>query len=287
MPRPEWAFEAIGTQWLLDSATPFEAPERRRVTEAVDSFDQAWSRFRPDSFVSEVARHPGTYPLPEHGAEMLAFYHSLYEVTEGAVTPLVGSALVQLGYDADYTLSPRGGAIAPPSWGDVMELDGDVLVVHEPVLLDVGAAGKGRLVDIVSDLLRDAGHDDFTVDASGDIRTIGGDPLRVGLEHPQNPSQAIGIAVLADAAICASATNRRAWGTGLHHVLDGRTGEPTLDVTATWAVASTAMLADGLATALFFADPHELRRHFDFQHVRVFAGGQVDWSGDFDGEVFQ
>ncbi len=38
-------------------------------------------------------------------------------------------------------------------------------------------------------------------------------------------------------------------GTGLHHVLDGRTGLPTNDILATWVVA------DVPATALFFAAP--------------------------------
>ncbi len=62
----------------------------------------------------------------------------------------------------------------------------------------------------------------------------------------------------ADAALCASATNRRAWGDGLHHVLDARTGVPVRSVVATWAVGADAMRADAIATALFFEGGPEL-----------------------------
>ena len=41
------------------------------------------------------------------------------------------------------------------------------------------------------------------------------------------------IALVHDGALCSSATNRRAWGDGLHHVIDAMTGLPTRDVIAT------------------------------------------------------
>ena len=71
-------------------------------------------------------------------------------------------------------------------------------------------------------------------------------PQRIGLEHPYDSRRAIGVIEVTDAALCASATNRRAWGDGLHHVLDARTGEPVRTIAATWAVAPTAMVADAI-----------------------------------------
>lgn len=96
----------------------------------------------------------------------------------------------------------------------------------------------------------------------------------------------IGVAHLHQQAVCASATNRRAWGPGLHHVLDGRTGLPTNDVLATWVVADDAAVADALATALFFTAPHQLAAIHRFTYVRVGSDGRVDSSPDFDGELF-
>ena len=92
------------------------------------------------------------------------------------------------------------------------------------------------------------------VDASGDLRVRGAASERIALEHPADPTKAIGVVELRDGALCASASNRRAWGDGLHHVIDAVTGLPTAAVIATWALAPDALHADGLATALFF-DP--------------------------------
>src|SRR5690606_32245587 len=110
----------------------------------------------------------------------------------------------------------------------------------------------------------------------GDI-LVNGTPARIGLEHPADPTKAVGAVSVRDSAIAASAPNRRAWPNrrasdgGLHHVLDATTGLPTSGILATWAIAPTAMQADGLATALFFADPERLR-------TRVVAdGGALEW----------
>ena len=81
-----------------------------------------------------------------------------------------------------------------------------------------------------------------------------------------------------DAALCASATNRRAWGDGLHHVLDARTGQPVRTIAATWAVAPTAMRADALATALFFDGGPRLAHEWGIEWVRMTTDGRVEWS---------
>ncbi len=110
--------------------------------------------------------------------------------------------------------------------------------------------------------------------------------MRVGLEHPFDATQAIGICELHNASICASAPNRRSWGDGLHHILDATTGEPTTTVAATWAVASSGLVADGLATALFFAAAPALSASYRFEYVRMFPDSRVEYSRTFPGELF-
>jgi thiamine biosynthesis lipoprotein len=160
-----------------------------------------------------------------------------------------------------------------------------MITTDRPVLLDVGAAGKGRLVDLVAQTLTDADVHRFVVDAGGDLRHQGDRPLRVGLEHPLNPERVIGVVELRDNALCASAVNRRAWEGGLHHILDARTGTPRRDVLATWVIANNATVADGLATALFLSDPSRLNEAYRFEFVRMTANG-IEASPEFDGELF-
>ena len=285
--RPhELRFEAIGTSWQLDSDTPIDKPLEASIAALVERFDRDWSRFRDDSLVSRIATAPGSWTLPAEAGPLFDVYRRLYEATDGAMSPLVGRSLETLGYDKEYSLRPTGSAIAAPTWEDAIAWDGTALTTLRPVTLDIGAAGKGYLVDLVTELLVSAGHRDVIVDGSGDIRHAGPSPIRVALEHPLDAKRAIGIASVQNGAICSSASNRRAWGAGLHHVIDATTGLPTTRVIATWAIAATGLEADGLATALFFADPARLAEQFDFEYVRVLATGAIEFSPNLDGELF-
>ncbi|WP_217614076.1 FAD:protein FMN transferase [Cellulomonas sp. GbtcB1] len=299
MPRPEAtaAFDAIGTRWTIDSAEPLPDPVLRAVRERIDRFDRDWSRFRDDSWVAEVARGgPGAYRLPDDAGPLLDAYDAAARATDGAVSPLVGRALEGLGYDAAYTLRPRRDAegallTAPaPDWRVAARRDGATLTLDEPALIDVGAGGKGYLVDLVSGVLAAHGVEEHVVDAGGDLRVAGlgaaTGPLTVALEDPRDTGRAVGVLRLSEGALCGSATNRRAWGEGLHHVVDARTGAPTADVLATWAVGGSALTADVAATALFFADPDLVASRFGVRYVVLRADGSLRWSLGLDGEVF-
>ncbi len=163
---------------------------------------------------------------------------------------------------------------------------GTVVSVDRPVVLDLGAAGKGFLVDQLAALLEESGVVDFVIDASGDLLHRGAGSERIGLEDPDDPTRAVGVVTIGNAALCASAVNRRAWGDGLHHVVDPATGEPVRDVLATWVTSGSCAEADGLATALFFVEPARLAAEFDFDYVRLRADRSADFSDRLDGEVF-
>lgn len=272
-------FEGIGTHWRIDTPQTLPLSVEARIQAAVAEFDYMWSRFRQDSLVTALGREGGTIPVGHDGEAMLRLYSRLYAATDGAVNPLVGAALEHLGYDASYRLTPLPGAPAPvPTWEGIFQGTTALLTVRRGTVLDVGAVGKGRLVDLVADILVRAGQRAFTVDAGGDMRHLGPGPvpgadgegpLRVALEHPFDTSRAVGVVGLRDAAIAASATNRRAWAEGLHHVIDARTGRPVSDVVATWAVARTAMLADAASTAAFFLPPEQVLTALDGVHAVV------------------
>jgi thiamine biosynthesis lipoprotein len=286
MPKAEFAFEAIGAPWKI--TTPSALPPRvvGEVEARIEEFDAVYSRFRADSLVTRIASQTGTWLFPPDAAPLFDLYRRLYYATEGAMSPLVGARLENLGYDRDYTLRPRDEAVEVPVWDDIMQWDGTRLTTTDRVLVDVGAAGKGYLVDLVAEVLRDGGVDEYLIDASGDLLHRGETPVRVGLEHPFDPTQAIGVCELSNASLCASAPGRRSWGDGLHHILDATTGLPTETVVATWALASSGLKADGLATALFFAAAPALGASFKFEYVRMFPDSRIEYSRSFPGELF-
>ncbi len=295
------SFDAIGTPWRIGVGGSHTATgslsagladdDLAAVLERVEQFDRDWSRFRVDSLVSRIAREPGSWRLPADAETLLRLYEQLHELTDARLSPLVGASLERLGYDAAYRLTPSGDPLPSPNWADAIALrrtaDGLELDTVAPVLLDVGAAGKGYLVDIVGDLLAARGVGETLVDASGDVRVRGERSIRIALENPADPTKAVGVAELHDAALCASALNRRAWGAGLHHIVDAITGRPVADgIIATWVIADTALMADGLATAMFLTDPARLSAAFAFEWVRLSIDGRLEASAGFRGELF-
>lgn len=290
MPHPGWSafsFDGIGTSWEVSTPGTLDGVQRRKLLAVVEEYDAAWSRFRTDSTVAQAARQPGSYVMPDGAGALGRLYRSLYRITDGAMTPLVGGSLEQLGYDPAYSLRPRGIPLAAPRWEDVLDWQDAMLTTTAPVVLDVGAAGKGQLADLLAAELRAQGVGEHFIDASGDLLNSGPVPVSVGLEHPYDPGRAIGTISLGAGALCASAANRRAWGDGLHHVLDGTTGRPVSTVVATWALAGNAMTADALATALFFVSGEALQQDFDFSWLTVFSDGSAAYSAGFEGALFQ
>lgn len=282
---PVWRFEAIGTVWEIETATAVDDRLQADVARLIERFDRDWSRFRPDSLVSRLAAEGGRAAAPADARALLDAYAELSDATEGAVNPLVGASLERLGYDAAYRLSPTGQPLpAPTDWRARLAWQDGMLALHGPALIDVGAIGKGRLVDLVLARVAARVDGDVVVDGGGDIAVRGG-PVRVGLEHPLDPAKAIGVIEVTDAALCASAVNRRAWGDGLHHVLDARTGAPVRTVLATWATARTAMAADAVSTALFFGG-ERLAAEWGAGWVRMLSDGRVEYSPDLQAELF-
>lgn len=276
-----WHFDAIGTPWRIDTETRIPDEVRVSIARRIARFDGDWSRYRDDSLVARIARTPGRHRLPDDAGPLLALYAELYTATQGRMSPLVGGALAASGF------GPRlpGGIDTIPVWEHALAWDGTHLDTLRGVTLDVGAAGKGHLVDIVSTQLADAGFSRHVVDGSGDLR-IRDVPMRIALEHPGDPTKAIGVAELSEGALSASAGNRRALADGRHHILDAVTGLPVRDVVASWAVAADELTADGAATALLVGVDDAWLARRGVEWVRILQDGAIESSRDFPGEVF-
>jgi thiamine biosynthesis lipoprotein len=283
-------FDAIGSHWQVDSSDPLSQVKQRDILQKIqtltEAFDKAYSRFRPDSLVTLMAQKAGKYRLPEDVRPMLDLYQQLYELTGHAITPLIGQVLVDAGYDAQYSLQPKI-LQTPPSWESILTYKFPNLTLKQPVLLDFGALGKGYLIDLVSQLLQEENIRNFCVEAGGDMyyQTTQAKPLRVGLEHPDDSTMVIGVAEITNQSICASAGNRRRWST-FHHIISPVTLTSPTEVKASWVVANTALLADALATSLFFVPAKQLLEHFTFAYAIIAADNSLEASKDFPAEFF-
>lgn len=288
-PKPkQFSFEAIGTRWNIEyEGVDDGAAIEHLVLNRIESFDKTYSRFRGDSITTQMSKYAGVYDLPDDAIELFDFYELLYKVTEGAVTPIMGNTLSDAGYDAEYSLTFKKTTVAP-SLSDTYSRTGNTISMKHPALIDVGAAGKGYLIDIVCGLLREHGATCMVVDAGGDVAALSqdGTDIQIALQHPSEASQAVGIALMSTGSLCGSSIYLRNWGTH-HHIIDARTAVSPTHIQAAWVYAENTMLADGLSTAIFFTPVERLMQYFDFEYAIIKADDSLVYSTKFPATFFE
>ncbi|MEK7572176.1 MAG: FAD:protein FMN transferase [Patescibacteria group bacterium] len=284
-----FSFDAIGTYWQIDIAKRLSAAEGKlllkKIQKRIEAFDKTYSRFRKDSLITTMAKEKGTYLFPTDAPPLLTLYQELYDLTDGAFTPLIGQVISDAGYDATYSLKSKK-LISPPPLTS-LTINGRKITTKEPMLIDLGAAGKGYLIDIIADLLRKERMHLFCIDAGGDI--LHSDPegkaINVGLEDPNDPMKVIGVVSIANQSICGSAGNRRKWG-NYHHIINAKTLSSPQDILSVWVIAKTGLLADGIATCLFFTPAEKLRKRYSFEYLILNKDLRVTYSPGFTAELF-
>ncbi len=285
----EFTFTAIGTHWHIQFYSMYENNDVliSTVKNRIEAFEQNYSRFRGDSFVGQIAQQEGVFRLPDDAEKMLNLYRRLYDISDGKVTPLIGSVLIDAGYDANYSLTPKNSIREAELWDEVMEYNVPFLTTKRPIKLDFGGLGKGYIIDIVADIFRDHHIYDFIINAGGDIAHSSSEDavFRVGLEDPEDKTKVIGIAEISNKSIAGSAGNRRAWGK-YHHIIDPTTTESPRHIAGLWVVANTTLFADALTTALFFMEPDILLQHFSFEYAIVYSDRSIKHSPHFPAEFY-
>lgn len=242
----ERGFHAMGTEWWLHCDTADEAL-LDRAQALVSEVEARLSRFLDDSALSHLNRERTTDDALL--AEVLRVGEETRVLTGGAFDVRVGAAMVAAGYDRSFE------AIGPPVRRACDRRRPDVAIEGTRVVLsgegsvDLGGIAKGWTVDRVAALLATLGP--CLVDGGGDIAVRGrpkgafewlvgvGDDLAVGLR---------------DGAVATSSSLWRRWrcadGEVAHHIVDPADGLPTRGVLTAVVVASTATIADTLATAI-------------------------------------
>jgi thiamine biosynthesis lipoprotein len=261
--RSAWEFSATGTRWRLyhdGSLTPAVAAE---LAAAVEADEARWSRFRPDSELSELNRTPGEWQsVSQETFGLLAACLDWQQRTGGLFTPLIGRALRAWGYAESLTEQPpfRARSPSPTPVTGRLELDPARCAVRlaPGSELDLGGIGKGWIVRRLAELAsRLGGAQQLLIDAGGDMIAIDGEHIVAVESALSDVTDPLGFVRLKPGeAIATSGYGRRRWtngdGRSCHHLIDPRTGTPGPLVLAT-VLAGDPVTADVMATVLALA----------------------------------
>jgi thiamine biosynthesis lipoprotein len=271
-------FSAIGTTAVVVVTDPAAALAARSIVEGlVADLDVACSRFREDSELSAVNRNAGT-PVAASPLLLDAVETALRaaRLTEGRVSPTVGTAMRVIGYDRDFSkiadAHGTGDGLAPvirispvPGWRMVF-VDRATGSVYVPrgVELDLGATAKALCADRAARAASIATGSGVLVSLGGDIAVAGTPPdggwvVRVTDDHAAGndaPGQTVAII---SGGLATSSTTVRRWAGGagaMHHIVDPSTGAPAEGGWRTVSVAAgTCVDANIASTASIILGP--------------------------------
>ncbi len=249
-----------------------------QVGEWLAGLEQRFSRFRPDSELSRLNAHAGTWmDVSPAMARMLAHALSVAVDSRGLVNAGVLPHLVAAGYARSWPQPleapvPRHGPAAGPvpPLTQVLEVQPSRARLQPGTALDLGGLAKGMWADELARML--GGNAACSV--GGDVACRGpgpdgdGWPVRIPGGH---------VLTVRDAGVATSGLGRRSWGRDSHHIIDPRTGRPARSgVARVTVIARTATVAEWAATSIVVggtAESERLHDRADVLHCFLFPPG--------------
>ena len=256
-------FRAMGTEMLVcvDNGSDNPPIELADVPGWFEEWEQVLSRFRVDSELTRLNRASNQLiPVSETFWHVFQSALSAEKYTDGLVTPTIATAVVESGYDRDFSL--LAGQILSPFESEppiVRSLDSVIwdesthsVCLPEGMQLDFGGIAKGWAAEQVVQRLKHLGS--ALMNCGGDIFLSGplldGNPWEIGIHKPFDRSSGyIGMMYFDQCCgVATSATDRRRWMQGSllrHHIIDPHTGLPAeSDVVSATIVAPKAVEAE-------------------------------------------
>lgn len=293
-------FRAMGTDMLVcvDNGSDQPPAQLADVPNWFADWEQTLSRFRPDS---ELARlYHADQPIQVSPVLWDVFQHALRAErdTDGLVTPTVGEAVIEAGYDRDFALMSAQmeshvhatktlvPALTTVKWDESTR----TIELSPGVQLDFGGIAKGWAAQQVVERLKI--HGSVLMNCGGDIAISGslldGNPWEIGVYKPfERESDYAEILYFHEACgVASSATDRRRWtqsGQTRHHIIDPRTGQPAeTDVIHATVVAPTAAEAEAAAKSVLIRGSENgldwIESHPELAGLLILENGEMLYS---------
>lgn len=264
-----WQGEALGA-WSTLSLWHHDKAAARRTLNAmvgeVRRLEGVLSLYQEDSEISRLNRDGR---LANPSAELVALLEDARKMSlasagafDVTVQPLWTLYSDHFARNPDAKDGPPAAALAAADrLVDYRKVDvsrREIAFAEKGMGVTLNSLGQGAITDRVADLLRQEGFDHAFVDL-GEIRALGGNPdgnpWRLGIEDPRDPTRVARTVPLADQAVAISG----GYGTRFdrdgrfHHIFDPKTGLSAQGLLDVAVMGRSATAANALSTALYVA----------------------------------
>ncbi|WP_298418433.1 FAD:protein FMN transferase [uncultured Kordia sp.] len=167
-------------------------------------------------------------------------------------------------FDGSMTKIPSAEAIqqsvAKVGYKNIIlnKTDQTVFLKQKGMKIGFGAIGKGYAADKAKKLLQSHNVQAGIINASGDLNTwgteINGKNFKIAIKNPLNKNKVFTMIPIKEQAIVTSGNYEKQVkfnGKRYTHIIDPRTGYPSSGIVSVSVLASSAELADALATSIF------------------------------------
>jgi thiamine biosynthesis lipoprotein len=258
-------FQALGTVCEIQFRTESVAGAKEFRKVALDwlrDFENRWSRFKPESFLSRINANAGREPIDydENDAEIFQLCDHVHRVSRGLNDPTSLPLTLLWDKAGREDRMPSDDDIESirqlVSWPEFEWKDGRVFLPERGMALEIGGFGKEYAVDRLVALARQCDIRDGLVDLGRDVAAFGrppdGDAWVVGVEEARREDKALHRLALDDHGMTTSGNGRRyrtIEGRRFGHIIDPRSGWPVKnEVLTVTCLANDCLTAGQVST---------------------------------------
>ena len=268
------------------------------VLREFDRMHRAYHAWEPSELtaLNEALARGETREVSPELAAMLREAQQMAATGDGLFDPAIGALIELWGFHTDNFVPtrPDPAALAAlkaarPRMSDVVIEDRRIASRNPAVKIDLGGYAKGYALDRAAAILREQGIHNALINIGGNILALGnkgGQPWRVGIQHPRQPAPLATMPLYDGEAVGTSGDYQRYFeldGTRYAHLLDPRSGEPARATQALTVLVSprpnVGTLSDAASKPAYLAGDRwrKQTRHFGIdQALRVGADGQIE-----------
>ena len=239
----------------------------QQIKERLAKFDASLSMFNQQSVIARINRNEmvttdSLFERMYHEAQIISrLSNGAFDITVAPLVNLWGFGLKH-GHAGDVSQAMVDSVKAYVGYEKVELVDHRLQKDDARITLDASAIAKGYGTDVVADVLREAGCENYLVEIGGEVVLKGvndmGKPWRVGISRPKTDADGMDeglqhIIQSSDLCLATSGNYLQYYyheGQRRSHTIDPRTGYPVQHgLLSATVVASSCMRADALATA--------------------------------------
>jgi len=271
---------------------------RLDIDKELERFDASLSMFNESSIISRINRN-GDVTVDSLFANVFRQAMKISEATDGNFDITVAPLVNAWGFGFTENISPTDAKIDSllqiVGWQKIqLSSEGKIIKEDPRIMLDCSAIAKGYAVDVIANLLKSNGVQNYMVDIGGEVDVAGVNPTgnlwRIGINKPEDDplsrNQSLQTILEVSGLGIATSGNYRNFyykdGMKYAHTIDPKTGRPVQhSILSSTVIAKDCMTADAYSTAFMVMGLEKARSlvesHPELDAYFIFS----DEKGDF------